>query len=409
VDKAFLEDFSDYFNNSDDNLTFDVRPVITVSIERLEFGAQSQIVLTKSATRVKMYPGIKYGQYRTADDGEPINAVCATIPHNVNVELMLGILSRNSRELAPFKKYPALMREINRIFDDITPYRPDPRVGSYLNREGDVWGGKHSFRDNLAKLSYLNPAIIDKTERNELRDSSWGAEYIWLSALDVLANEYPDIVDEHLKHTVILRTVCAWLTGLQHYLHLRHVITQFQPSIVEIYRSNLRHHLTGAKDFTKVKSRLKAFLRREAVSVEGYENPDFLTHDLLMLFVELKIGEVAPSLPSTNDGIAFEREILVALKGLGFAITPTPVTGDFGVDLLAEFDDLRFAIQCKDTAKPVGIKAVQEATSGRKFYKCDYAVVVARNGFTAAATELAVETGTMLVLPTQLSRLTDAL
>lgn len=88
-------------------------------------------------------------------------------------------------------------------------------------------------------------------------------------------------------------------------------------------------------------------------------------------------------------GLGFERQCAAALIAANFTVRPTNLTGDFGADIIASSDDLSFAIQCKDTARPVGVKGVQEAVGARAHYKCDYAIVCATGGFTDAAIGLA--------------------
>lgn len=107
---------------------------------------------------------------------------------------------------------------------------------------------------------------------------------------------------------------------------------------------------------------------------------------------------------SGGRGIDFERDCARLLDAGGFAVRTTPASGDFGADLIAEKDDLRYAIQCKDTSKPVGVKAVQEAIGARRHYSVDYAVVCASAGFTEAAIELASSNQVVLCNADQLVR-----
>lgn len=88
-------------------------------------------------------------------------------------------------------------------------------------------------------------------------------------------------------------------------------------------------------------------------------------------------------------GVDFERACCKALEEDGFEVKTTPSTGDYGADLIAQKDGLGFAIQCKDTLKTVGVKAVQEAVAARSHYKSDFAVVCAVAGFTEPAIQLA--------------------
>jgi Holliday junction resolvase len=108
-------------------------------------------------------------------------------------------------------------------------------------------------------------------------------------------------------------------------------------------------------------------------------------------------------------GIDFERDCEARLLAGGFEVQTTPASGDYGADLIAMKHELGFAIQCKDTSKPVGVKAVQEAVAARSHYKADFSVVCASAGFTDAAIELASSNKTILCNADQLVRRLDAI
>lgn len=103
-----------------------------------------------------------------------------------------------------------------------------------------------------------------------------------------------------------------------------------------------------------------------------------------------------------DRGIEFERTCSRNLEAAGFLVQVTPQTGDFGADLIAEKDGVRYAIQCKSQAKPVGVKAVQEALAGRSHYRTDFAVVCSTGEFTEAAVELASSCKVLLCREDQL-------
>ena len=73
-----------------------------------------------------------------------------------------------------------------------------------------------------------------------------------------------------------------------------------------------------------------------------------------------------------------------------------PTTGDYGVDIFAEKDGVRWAFQCKYYTNPVGVRAVQEIYSGRDFYHCMVGVVMTNSRFTKNAVTLANELNILL-------------
>lgn len=77
-------------------------------------------------------------------------------------------------------------------------------------------------------------------------------------------------------------------------------------------------------------------------------------------------------------------------------IEQTKVTGDQGVDIIAEKDNRKYAIQCKCYRNPVGNHSVMEVCSGRIYYGCDIGVVMTNSTFTPQAIEHAKRTGILL-------------
>lgn len=97
------------------------------------------------------------------------------------------------------------------------------------------------------------------------------------------------------------------------------------------------------------------------------------------------------------SGTEFEKYVADVLRYKGFFnIRMTPVTGDYGVDITAEKDGVKYAFQCKRYSSPVGVKAVQEVYSGQHLYGADRAVVVCSSSYTPNAKTLAGDLGVTL-------------
>lgn len=67
----------------------------------------------------------------------------------------------------------------------------------------------------------------------------------------------------------------------------------------------------------------------------------------------------------------------------------TKTSGDQGVDILAEKNGVKYAIQCKRYNSSVGNSAVQEVLAGMNFYGCQRCAVMTSNYFTQSAIDLA--------------------
>ena len=90
------------------------------------------------------------------------------------------------------------------------------------------------------------------------------------------------------------------------------------------------------------------------------------------------------------DGRTFELFTGDLLFRNGFEnITVTQASYDFGVDVIAEKDDVKYAIQCKRYNGPIGVSAVQEVIASKSLHDCHVACVLTNSSFTPAAVELA--------------------
>jgi restriction system protein len=89
------------------------------------------------------------------------------------------------------------------------------------------------------------------------------------------------------------------------------------------------------------------------------------------------------------SGVEFEEFVAAQLRTRGWGVTHTASTGDYGVDLVANKDGIRMAVQCKRLARAVGVAAVQQVVSGALHHGCNQTVVVTNQAFTKAARQLA--------------------
>lgn len=97
------------------------------------------------------------------------------------------------------------------------------------------------------------------------------------------------------------------------------------------------------------------------------------------------------------SGLEFEHYCAEILEKNGFAnVEVTQGSGDHGIDILAEKDDITYAIQCKCYSSNIGNAAVQQAHTGKSLYRKDIAVVLTNQYFTAQAKQEADALGVKL-------------
>lgn len=97
------------------------------------------------------------------------------------------------------------------------------------------------------------------------------------------------------------------------------------------------------------------------------------------------------------EGHDFEQFCARLLEANGFYnVQVTPGSNDQGIDILAQKQGVKYAIQCKRYSSDVGNKAVQEVFAGKSFYGCHVGVVLTNRYFTQSAKELAEKTQVFL-------------
>ena len=99
---------------------------------------------------------------------------------------------------------------------------------------------------------------------------------------------------------------------------------------------------------------------------------------------------------SIKTGIEFEYFLADLLKKNGYETELTPKSNDYGADIIATRDNIKYAIQCKFYSKPIGINAVQEVLGALQYYKCNVAIVATNNTYTNNALELAQKSNVIL-------------
>jgi restriction system protein len=112
----------------------------------------------------------------------------------------------------------------------------------------------------------------------------------------------------------------------------------------------------------------------------------------------------AEHVPSMSP-IEYELYIARLLLNAGWSARHVGSLGDQGVDVIAELRGTRVAVQAKKYSRPAGNSAVQEVVAGKRFHSCALAVVVAPNGYTRSAQQLAHANGVLLLCHDDLSRL----
>lgn len=197
--------------------------------------------------------------------------------------------------------------------------------------------------------------------------------------------EFPDVDNADFQ-----RGAYSAVDTLMYFFHLMNACSSTLPQLATAYDANVTTDAIGRPNVSAAKQKLMKLIER----FFGYENWIVVDPDHVISFIEFSRSEIRQS--TRSNGLEFEKLCSSALSLAGYEVSETRRSGDFGADLIAEIAEVRFAIQCKDTGKPAGVKAIQEASGAQKHYITDYAVVCSKSGFTGAAVELAATTGVIL-------------
>ena len=96
----------------------------------------------------------------------------------------------------------------------------------------------------------------------------------------------------------------------------------------------------------------------------------------------------------TMEGHRFEYACADILKFNGFKnVTVTQGSGDYGIDIIAEKQGIKYGIQCKCYSNKLDNTPIQEAKTGLAYWKCTKGAVMTNQYFTAPARELAQVNG----------------
>lgn len=97
------------------------------------------------------------------------------------------------------------------------------------------------------------------------------------------------------------------------------------------------------------------------------------------------------------DGLEFETYIVGVLKNQGYTHIKLTEKYDYGVDIIAVKDGIRWGIQVKRCSGIVKADAVRQVVTGLHLYDCDRAMVITNSEFSRVAIRLANSNGCVLI------------
>lgn len=99
----------------------------------------------------------------------------------------------------------------------------------------------------------------------------------------------------------------------------------------------------------------------------------------------------------TMDGLEFERYLADLLRKKGFTDVRLTERFDYGIDIIAQKDGIKWGIQAKRYNSPVKASAVRQVYTALTRYGCSRAMVIANNTYTRPAKLLAQDNNIELI------------
>lgn len=109
-----------------------------------------------------------------------------------------------------------------------------------------------------------------------------------------------------------------------------------------------------------------------------------ITKKIFRLFQNRRLRDV-----DSMDGISFEYFVAQLLLDRGYSNVSLTERYDYGVDIIAEKDGVRWGIQAKRYSGLVKAAAVRQVVTGLRLYECDRAMVITNSTFSNVAKRLA--------------------
>jgi len=180
------------------------------------------------------------------------------------------------------------------------------------------------------------------------------------------------------------------------------------------YRKSVTSNAFGKKNYDKFLPQLQEYLEDNSKIVDRLDREfgvevtfDEGALDKYIAIIETKIKESDSKFDYSDEMDPYDYEHLCAeeFKKNKWDAKATQGSSDQGVDVIAKKDTRTLVAQCKRFMKPVGNKAVQEIVAGMKYYEATEGVVIAPNGYTNSAKNLAEANNIKLIHHSEINSL----
>jgi restriction system protein len=176
------------------------------------------------------------------------------------------------------------------------------------------------------------------------------------------------------------------------------------------YRNSVTTNAFGKKNYNKFAPQLEEHIKDNSKILDRLEKEyetdvEFIDGMVDLIEKKLKKSDIKFDYSDDMDPYDYEHLCAEEFNKNKWDAKATQGSSDQGVDVIAQKSDWTLVAQCKRFAKPVGNKAVQEVVAGMNYYEANEGVVIAPNGFTNSAKNLAKANNIKLIHHSEISSL----
>jgi hypothetical protein len=169
-------------------------------------------------------------------------------------------------------------------------------------------------------------------------------------------------------------------------------LTPRKDAIIKVFSNQNIRYATGLLNIDKIHKVLKSQFGDDWNGYAAYKGV-LIGH---FLASHTNADLLKPS--SSFVGLSLEKAVFELYRLVGYAVSETSTSGDFGIDIIAQSNVEKIGIQCKNYTGNVGVEAVMQAHSGGHYYGCTRFIVYGTSGFTSAALEMATKLNVELLI-----------
>lgn len=118
------------------------------------------------------------------------------------------------------------------------------------------------------------------------------------------------------------------------------------------------------------------------------------------LFTSVRLSDV-----DKMEGLDFEKYVANILNKQGYSKIKFTERFDYGVDIIAHKDGIKWGVQVKRYSGLVKADAVRQVVAGLSIYKCDQAMVITNSVFSNFAVRLAKGNNCILIDRNKLAKM----